>query len=64
LSEKIVVDFGQVNLKSLVLTNDIEQFERLKAQGNIGVLFEPKVLVETKSQEITDFYLVGIRKEE
>lgn len=59
----IIVDFGKVNLKSLILTNDVEHYEKLKTQSNIGVLFEPSVLNENESHNITDFYLIGIQKD-
>ncbi|KYG89038.1 hypothetical protein A0U40_13505 [[Bacillus] sp. KCTC 13219] len=54
---KWAFDFGQVNLKSLILTNDKEWYEKMKAQGNIGVLFEPSLLID----EVNPFYLVGIQ---
>lgn len=57
------VDFGAVNVKSLILTNDKELYEKLKTQSNIGVLFEPSVLNENKSNNITDFYLIGIQED-
>lgn len=56
----ILVDYGESNLKSLILTNDKKEYERLKAQDNIGVLFEPEPFgIETDSP----IYLVGIQKD-
>ncbi len=54
------VDFGQVNLKSLILTNDEKHYENMKAQGNIGVLFEPKVLNDLNLKTEIPIYLIGI----
>lgn len=61
--KKVTIDFGKVNLKSLILTNDPECYERLKAQDNIGVLFEPSVLSDTGVKDSTNFYLVGIQED-
>jgi hypothetical protein len=58
--EIFTIDYGKVNLKSLALTNDVKLYERLKAQGNIGVLFEPKVISDVPNINLNGFYLVGI----
>lgn len=63
-SENItIIDFGSVNLESLILTNDKELYERLKAQGNIGVLFEPSVLQDRELEATSNFYLIGIQED-
>ena len=56
------VDYGRVNLKSLILTTDKSLYKKLKAEGNVGVLFEPKVLPEIE-RDLQPVYLVGILKE-
>ncbi len=63
LNKPFTVDFGAVNLKSLILTNDIERYEQIQAQGKIGVLFEPVVLGNANTYETNPFYLVGIQED-
>jgi len=60
LNDTFSVDFGSVNLSNLILTNDKELYEKKKAQGNIGVLFEPKVLQKPNLEQTVNFYLIGI----
>jgi len=64
LSGKVTIEFGSVELKSLTLTNDVERFKELQAQGNIGVLFEPEILKDVNLENATSFYLIGITAEE
>lgn len=59
MSKYFTIDYGQVNLKSLILTNDIQLYEKRKAQGNIGVLFEPKVIKDIDLEELPKIYVVG-----
>ncbi|MEK4712290.1 hypothetical protein [Sporosarcina sp. FSL K6-5500] len=61
--EKYIIDFGPVNLKSLILTNDVERYEEIKAQSNIGVLFEPTVLGYASLERNANVYLVGITQD-
>lgn len=61
--DTFTVDFGSVNLNSLILTNDKELYEKRKAQGNIGVLFEPSVLQDKGFETTTNFYLIGIQED-
>jgi len=44
--QKFIVDYGAVNLESLIITNNKEEYEKRKAQNNVGVLFEPKVILD------------------
>jgi hypothetical protein len=59
------IDFGKVNLKSLILTNDATVYEKVKAQAqaNIGVLFEPKVLGDIDPKKVPAIYLIGIQED-
>jgi len=60
VEQKFTIDFGAVNLSSLILTNDVTLYDKAKAQNNIGVLFEPTVLEEMDNYKATPFYLIGI----
>ncbi|WP_110930916.1 hypothetical protein [Paenibacillus bouchesdurhonensis] len=55
------VDYGKVNLKSLIITNDPELYEKQKAKGEVAVLFEPSVLEEMKAGQGV-VYLVGVNE--
>lgn len=57
-NDKFIIDYGPVNLKSLIITNDKEEYEKRKAQNNIGVLFEPEI-IEGK----TPIYAVGVMQD-
>lgn len=59
------IDFGKVNLKSLIMTNDATVYEKVKAQaqGNIGVLFEPKLLDDMDLKKVSTIYLIGIQED-
>lgn len=59
-SEVFTIDFGAVNLKSLILTNDVVHYEKMKARNNIGVLFEPIVLEHFNVEPNVPIYLIGI----
>lgn len=56
-------EYGEGNFKNLILTSDKKLYEKLKAQNNIGVLFEPEVVAENLSIEIPAIYLVGILRD-
>lgn len=60
---KFVFEYGEINLKNLIVTNDIKLFEELKAQDNVGVLFEPEIIKHFNSLEKQSIYLVGILKD-
>ncbi|USG65210.1 hypothetical protein NDK47_24310 [Brevibacillus ruminantium] len=60
MRNRFVIDYGAVNLKSLVVTNDADYYEKMKAQDNIGVLFEPKVIGDVELGETAKIYAVGI----
>ena len=53
----IIIDYGAVNLKSLIITNNLEEYQKRKAQGNTGVLFEPQLMEQDKRPNL---YAVGI----
>ncbi len=53
----IIIDYGAVNLKSLIVTNSLEEYQKRKAQGNTGVLFEPQLMERDKPPNL---YAVGI----
>lgn len=59
LNKIFLIDYGQVNLKNLIVTNDIELYEKKKAQGNIGVLFEPKVINDIDLESPPKIYVIG-----
>ncbi|MDO4721624.1 MAG: hypothetical protein Q4A78_13250 [Peptostreptococcaceae bacterium] len=54
--EKTLIDFGEVNIKRLIVTNDKEYFEKRKSESNVEALLTPQVL----SGEL---YLIGFRSE-
>lgn len=56
----VIIDFGRVNLKSLVLTNDKAFYEERKAQGNVGCLLEPSVMNGLGILPGKPIYLVGL----
>lgn len=60
MRNRFVIDYGAVNLKSLVVTNDADYYEKMKAQDNIGVLFEPKVIGDVELGEPPKIYAIGI----
>lgn len=60
MRNRFAIDYGAVNLKSLVVTNDADYYEKMKAQDNIGVLFEPKVIGDVELGETAKIYAVGI----
>lgn len=62
-TEIFTFDYGEVNLEKLVLTNDIKLVEKLKAQDNIGVLFEPKAFEKIGIKNDCLIYLVGISQD-
>ncbi|MEM5817325.1 MAG: hypothetical protein AAGU16_05605 [Desulfitobacterium hafniense] len=53
----IIIDYGAVNLKSLIITNSLEEYQKRKAQGNTGVLFEPQLM---ECSKLPNLYAVGI----
>ncbi len=53
----IIINYGAVNLKSLVITNSLGEYQKRKAQGNTGVLFEPQLMDHGKEPNL---YAVGI----
>lgn len=55
------VDYGKVNLKSLIITNDPKLYEKQKAKGEVAVVFEPSVLGQMKADQGT-VYLVGLNE--
>ena len=61
--EIFTFDYGAVNLEKLILTNDTELVEKLKAQGSIGVLFEPKAFEEIGVKNDCPIYLVGVSQD-
>lgn len=63
VADSTIIDFGSVNLKSLILTTSVEKYAELKDQGNIGVLFEPSILTSSEIKESSNFYLIGILKD-
>lgn len=56
----VIIDFGTVNLTSLILTNDKAIYEKQKAQGNVGALLEPSVMKELGIETGEPIYLVGL----
>lgn len=59
--QKTSVVYTAVNLKHLEVTTDKQRYEELKAQGKIGVLFEPSILDNSFEVPI---YIVGLIKED
>lgn len=53
---KTLIDFGEVNIKKLIVTNDKEYFEKRKSESNVEALLTPQVL----SGEL---YLIGFSSE-
>jgi len=61
--ETFTFDYGSVELEKLILTSDTRLVEKLKAQGNIGVLFEPGAVEGLEIEGMQPIYLVGISKD-
>lgn len=60
---KFVFEYGEINLNNLIITNDIKLFEELKAQDNVGILFEPEAIRDFDFAEKQSIYLIGISKD-
>jgi hypothetical protein len=63
MSDSWMVDYANVNINRLIITNDKELYEKQKAQNNVVALLEPSVLKNMNVDSKEPIYLVGWNQE-
>lgn len=56
----VTVDYGEVNLKKLTITNDKRIYEDMKTNNSIGILFDPLSFKKAGFNDNDEVYIIGI----
>lgn len=56
----VTVDYQEMNLKKLTITNDKEVYEKIKHHKNIDVLFDPIAFLKSGFNTNDEIYIIGI----
>lgn len=56
----VIIDYQEVHLQKLIITNDKAVFESYKQAGNVGLLFDPEVMKFSGLKSSDDLFIVGI----
>lgn len=56
----VTVDFPEVNLKKLIITNDKKIYEKMKNGNGIGILFDPIAFKKAGFNDNDEVYIIGI----